>query len=185
MVSSVAHVNFKPLMRFRREVLAMMRGPVRSGPIGRAFGLWISVYRKFAQTRFARLSRTGGASWPRLKRSTVYTRRALWGYAAGTPSATAILDETGTLYRALFVGRPGSYEANIPWGVVVGYGGNARHPARGLRRRVPKLTIAEIAMIHQRGTPTIPARPIIVIPPRTVRKHMARIMEIAIAKVGM
>lgn len=184
MVDAV-RVFMKPLINYHREVLAAMRGPVRSGPIGRAFSMWLTIYREFAQRRFLRLSSSGGGvQWQRLSRSTVYTRRHLWGYAAGDPGAEAILYESGTLYLGLFKGRRGSYEASIPWGVVVGYGGTDRHlPSR--RKRVPRLSIAQIAWIHQIGARNIPARPIIVKPPQQVMRRMTAVMERALAKAGM
>lgn len=88
-----------------------------------------------------------------------------------------ILRDTGTLFAVLsptFSGIAGQYEEDIPFGIRVGYGGNAGHPS------AKKATIADIANYHQTGAGHLPVRTIIVAPSQAVVAQMTEIMQRAI-----
>ena len=81
----------------------------------------------------------------------------------GKKIGAAILRDTGTLFNALDpdTESPGGIKTRIPFGITVGYGGQAGHPKS-------TATIADIALWHQAGMGNLPVREIIVEPPDTV-----------------
>lgn len=177
---------------FRRFAQAVERGLRGQGGQGVATALrqWGVLYRSAMKERFVRYSR-GGGDWPKLKASTIRGRRRGRGRKVTTKrpgqrrtsrqvaaGQVAILIDTATLIGGLdpmFQPSQGAIEKPIKDGLTVGYGGSAGHP-RG------RMTIAAIAHIHQGGTTTIPARPIIVRPSPAVTRQMADVMDVGLAK---
>lgn len=177
-------VNLKPLQKFRAAFKAGMGGP--NSPLRRAVRQWAVVYRAAMKARFSKFSR-GGGNWGPLEESTKARRRKGRGRTvtsgAGTKTVkqgtVAILFDTGTLIGGLdpsFNPSGGAKEKPIAFGITVGFGGSARHEKGGG-------TIAQIASIHQAGSPPhLPARPIIVKPDRRTTGKMAEVMEKALGQ---
>ena len=89
-----------------------------------------------------------------------------------------ILRNLGILFQALaptFTSSPGALELGIPFGIRVGYGGPATHPGS-------KLSVADIAAIHDQGLGHVPQRQIIVPPPDTVLSAMAKDMKLGLKR---
>ena len=192
------HVDLAPLNRFAASVETAMRGPSGS-PMRRAVKQWAVIYRAWAKERFSRLSR-GGGGWAPLKPATIEARRKgkertikswrhrgkrgkkkRWRSTTKTVAkgTVAILIDTETLIGGLdpsFNPAKGALQKDIPFGVTVGYGGRAKHEES-------KGTIALIAHAHQTGNKArnLPARPIIVEPPKRVVEQMAEVAEKALA----
>lgn len=94
----------------------------------------------------------------------------------------AILRDTGALFAALaptVQDAPGAFEQQLPFGVEVGFGGPARHPAPEGSKSAPP-TIADIAAFHQFGAGHLPKREIIVDPTQEVTNEMANDMDRAL-----
>lgn len=154
-----------------------------NNPIGKAIKQWAVIYRGFAYRRFDKFSK-GGGDWPKLAESTLEKRRPgtakkikVSGKAIKT--GVAILRDTGMLMNALvptFTGNPGALEKDIPFGVVVGFGGTGKHPDG-------YASIADIASFHQVGGGRLPKREIIVDPDATVRRMMAATMQAALKRM--
>lgn len=92
----------------------------------------------------------------------------------------SILRNIGLLFQALqpiFAQAPGALEGNIPFGIRVGYGGPATHPGS-------RLSIADIAAVHQNGLGHVPKREIIVQPPDSVLEACAKDMTRALKKLS-
>jgi len=90
------------------------------------------------------MSRSG---WKRLK----HARKR------GAKSKAAVLRDTGLLLAALspsWTGKPGAKQKNTRDGVIVGFGGPARHGNS-------RASIADIASFHQVGAGVLPVREII------------------------
>lgn len=153
-------VNLSPLLAFKSAVESM--------PLWhRISKIWAARYRGFIQERFDTYSK-GGGDWAPLAPSTIKARRK--GRGKGSP---AILKNTGILFAAInptFSGQPGALQEDIPFGVRVGYGGEARYPGASP-------AIADIAAFHQAGGRHLPKREIIVDPPITVTEAMAQDAE--------
>lgn len=77
-----------------------------------------------------------------------------------------------------FIGIPGQFQEDIPYGIIVGYGGPNVHPSSG------SLTIAEIASFHQAGGGNLPQRKIIVEPSERTQEKMAQVMDQALRQVA-
>lgn len=94
------------------------------------------------------------------------------------PGRFSILRDTGRLFNALnasATAADGAITVGIPGGVRVGIGGPARHGQ-------DNATIGEIAHYHQRGGVNLPARPIIVPPPQSVRREMSNALRKGISR---
>lgn len=142
-------INLGPLMKLRQIPRSV-------------HNQWARRYASFAFERFTKFAK-GGGNWKPLRPSTIRRRRK----GKGSGPIAAILWDTGTLLGALSPEwrKPGSLKKFIRNGVRVGYGGSGKHP-KGM-------TVAGIAQIHQEGRGAIPARKIIVDPPRKVVDAMA------------
>lgn len=119
-------------------------------------------YRSFLFNRFDRFSR-GGGNWKSTKR-----RKSSKG-----KRKPFILRISHTLMRALspiMRGLPGQYERIKGNTIETGYGGNAKHPDSSL-------SVKQLAVIHQKGTARIAARPIIVRPDARTRELMISDIE--------
>jgi len=175
---SHVHTDLRPLRRFRKQIKADLEQNTQ-GPIRRALKKWAARYRSFAQLRFDKYSK-GGGDWAPLKEGTKRGRRAgkrgsrtgkgrLGKVGVAQLAAKAlkrgkrgglisILRDTSDLFGALdpvWHGNPGGLEQDIPFGVRVGFGGQARHESA-------PMTIADLAEIHHSGKGNVPARKIIV-----------------------
>lgn len=176
-------IDLSRLDRYKSTVAVDMRGPGQ-GPVRSAMRQWAQRYLGFAQERFDELSRGGGGAWPPLSAATIKARRAP---ARGNSQAkravgrvASILRNTGRLFAALtpgFGSKPGQLNEDIPFGVKVGYGGPASHGD-------DKLSIADIASIHQHGLGAVPVREIIVNPTAQLQDQMADDMDRALGKIS-
>lgn len=122
------------------------------------FKQWAFIYRTFVRRRFNIFSR-GGGDWPALSSKTIAQRRT-GPRVKKIGRRITILRDTGTMFAALsprFRSSPGALEKMVTDGVVVGFGGVAKHPAG-------KATIADIAGFHDEGRGHLPQRRIIVDP---------------------
>ena len=90
-----------------------------------------------------------------------------------------ILRDTGLLFAALnpTLNTDGGTEEHVPGGIIVGYGGPARH-GNGVA------TIADIASYHDQGAGHLPQRQIIVEPDDDTNAKMAKDMDHALLKVA-
>ena len=119
-------------------------------------------YRSFLFKRFDRFSR-GGGNWKSTNR-----RKSSRGQRR-----PFILRISHALMRALspiMRGLPGQYERINGNTIETGYGGNAKHPNSSL-------SVKQLAVIHQKGTASIAARPIIVQPDTRTRQLMISDLE--------
>ncbi len=163
-------VDLSGLKRFSKSVESDLRKS-GNGPIRKAIKQWGFVYRSFVQERFDTFSK-GGGDWKPLAVSTVKAK----GHGV-------ILKDTNTLFTALeptFKRKPGQLQKDIPFGVRVGYGGEAdkKHPSSKSK------SVADIAGFHQDGGPNLPQREIIVSPDTTTIKRMQQLMQIALKKAA-
>lgn len=159
-------VDFSDLIRWENVVAA------RAGAVKIGLRQWGVIYRASMQERFVKFS-MGGGNWRRLRPATIRRRRQRIANTRFGRTAS-ILRDTGTLFAALNpVLSPGSKEEMTKFGILVGFGGAARHP--GGRR-----TIKEIAEIHQSGLGRVPKREIIVKPDKATTDVMAAVMEKAV-----
>lgn len=136
----------------------------------RIFKQWAFVYRTFVRRRFNIYSR-GGGDWPALSPKTI-ARRKTGKRAKKIGRRVTILRNLGILYVALsprFRGSPGALEKMVIDGVVVGFGGAAKHPSG-------KATIADIAAFHDEGRGHLPQRRIIVDPDNKTIDRMRSIV---------
>jgi len=167
-------LKIEGLQRFAKAVQEAAKGPNHGGPVGAAMKQWGALFRGFTKERFHKFSR-GGGDWAPLKPATIRRKQKEKGIGA-----VAILIKDAILFGGLDPQlRPekGAIQEDILWGIRVGYGGQAKHEKGGG-------TIAQIARIHQTGNPAhnLPARPIIVEPPKAVVDRMASLMQAALGK---
>jgi len=143
--------NFAPLKKFARLFASGSSFSGFNSPFRNMLEQWGERYLSYAQNHFLKSSR-GGGDWPALKPATIRQRRK--GKGKGKPS---ILYDTGMLFRALTRGQRGNRFDIKGYSVTVGYAGNSRH-------RKGKLTIKELAEIHNEGKGHVPKRQIIIKP---------------------
>jgi hypothetical protein len=130
----------------------------------------------------AKMKRTGRSSAGRfvsMKNFNSITHSMLMGEFG---AKAAILIDTGTLFGALdtvFKGKPGQYEADIDYGIEVGFGGNQLHPSGNTQAK----TVEQIASYHQTGGVHLPQRKIVVPPDQSTMDGMASDMETAVKQV--
>lgn len=190
-------VPLKVVNRYRTTVGRSLLSTVgRSRAIKKTLVLWGQLYRSWAKERFATYSR-GGGDWPALSPVTVKRRRKGGGFKAGRRRKTiaisraggatnrtirrgaiSILWDTGLLIGALdpvFTSGRGAIEDAIPGGILVGYGGPAKHGA-------DRMSIANIAHAHQSGAGRLPERRIIDEPPSRLQQRMADEMARALGE---
>lgn len=187
-VTVKVQIDMSPLKKFQREIDAGLQS-TRPGHLRNAIQLWARIYRSFTQERFDKFSK-GGGNWAPLSMTTIIARRhgkggggkrggrALGRARASGGGQVSILRDTGALFSAIdpqFSGKPGQYQKDIPFGIEVGFGGPARHKGG-------RMTIADIAALHQAGARRLPARPILVDPPQSVVAKMAEVMTTAIQR---
>ncbi len=162
-------MNLKGIEHIRKRIADT------SGPVDKMFKAWGEKYLGFVDQRFDKFSK-GGGDWPKLKDSTVRRRRKGGKKRGGVSRAVsrltgggkvAMLADTGVLKGGLTVGRSGNLFRRTSGGIRVGFGGLASHPGS-------KLTIRQLAIIHDQGVPekNIPQRQILVKPDRRLRRRM-------------
>lgn len=165
-------VDLRNLKGLQRMLATEARG-VGSTPLRKVYRQWAARYRSFVLRRFVKASR-GDGTWPPLKPGTIARRRK----GKGVGMIAAILIDTGTLRTALdvqFKKKPGQFQRDIPGGIIVGFGGPARH-GKG------SATIAEIAAYHQAGKGKLPKRELLVKPNRETVNRMKQDMLRAIKR---
>jgi hypothetical protein len=120
-----------------------------------------SAGRAYLDAMRARFAREGDGTWPELARRTKIERGEL-----GFPPAHPILRRLGYLGGALFPGAAGNVFEVMPNGIVMGYGGDFRHPGY-VHPKTGQVSgggnLAMIAYRHQMGL-GVPARKILVQP---------------------
>jgi hypothetical protein len=129
---------------------------------------WVVRYKKFLWARYNKFQK-GGGDWAPLQSSTrKRTRRK---------NNRQILYDSGTMKEAIrpvksLAGSPvpGASIRRTRQGVIVGYGGGAKHP-------YSKLSIARLAKVHQKK------RPIIVEPDERVQRGMQKDVKTEIKKL--
>lgn len=176
-ISTTIAIDLSRLKKFRNALSSDLSG-ASQGPVRQALSQWAARYRGFVQERFDAFSK-GGGDWPPLSPATIKARRKGKKPKKGKAAKVAILRDTGTLFAALtpqFVGAPGAVERHVPFGVVVGYGGNASHP------NAP-LSIAQLAAVHDQGLGNVPQRKILVPPSEHVKSLMIGDMDRALDKL--
>ncbi len=163
-------INVRGMKRMEREIRQGLRSTAPS-PIRDAFKQWGFRYRSFSRERYDRFSK-GGGNWKGLTEGTKKQRR-------GEGERASILRDKNTLFMVFnptFKHLAGQYEKGVPFGVVVGYGGPARHPEA-------KMTVAKLAEIHHGGLGNNPERKLVVEPKDFLKRQMAGDMERAITKI--
>ena len=162
-------VDFSALVRWQNVVKA------RSGAVKIGLRQWGVIYRAAMQERFVKFS-MGGGNWRKLSSITIKHRRQAKRNTRFGRTAS-ILRDTGTLFAALNpVLSPGSQEELTKFGILVGFGGTAKHPSSRRGK-----SIKQIADIHQSGIPgRLPKREIIVKPDKITTDVMAGVMEKAV-----
>ena len=143
--------NFKPLKKFVGLFTSGSRFSRAGSPFREMLEQWGERYLAYAQDHFLKASR-GGADWAQLKPATIRQRRK--GKGSGKPS---ILYDTGMLFRGLSRGHKGNRFDIKNYSVIVGYGGRDRI-------RKGKITIKQLAEIHNMGKGHVPKRQIIIKP---------------------
>jgi hypothetical protein len=123
---------------------------------------------KDAAKRAAALARAQAYQAVRRAGGSALTRRQVARnlIAAGN---VAILRNTGVLFGALTVGAAGNVREDIRNGIRVGIGGPASHSGG-------KLTIGQLAAMHNNGEGRLPRRPIIVQPSPDTARRMVQVM---------
>jgi hypothetical protein len=161
-------LNLEPLQRFKSQVTMDLNGGGQ-GSIGKAMREeWPRRYFDFLRRRF-RQNSAGGGDWQAL--SPVTLSKDLGRTPSGKRKRRrGILRVTDTLYNALTPGNAGNIIVHLKNGVRCGIGGSARHPTRGI-------TFRALTKIHQEGTATIPARPIVVEPDQATINTMQNDMK--------
>ncbi len=170
MAMGTTRINVRGMKRMEREIRSGLRSSVPS-PIRDAFKQWAFRYRGAMRERYDRFSK-GGGNWKGLSASTKKQRR-------GEGERASILRDTGTLFMVFsptFKHLAGQYEKNVPFGIVVGYGGPGRHPEG-------KMTVAKLAGIHHEGLGNNPKRKLLINPSDRLKRQMAGDMERAITKI--
>jgi len=174
MIVMTVVVDVRGLKNFEEVTKRDLRG-AGNGPIRRAMRRWGVRYRGFAQERFDVFSK-GGGDWPDLAESTKAGRR----HGHGPGSGFSILRDTNTLFSALdpiFVGNPGQYQQDVPYGIRVGYGGPGKHPDG-------QATIWDIARFHDTGGGRLPQRKLIVPPDAKTLEQMRVDMQRGMAELA-
>jgi len=183
-ITATVTFDFSKLHKFRN----LLNGSSRWGDW--MLRQWAARYRGFAQRRFNKASK-GDGTWAKLQPATIARRRK--GEYAGkqvgkrrrraitaAQGTVAILRDTGLLFAALNpqLNSQGGIEqvSRNSLKVTVGYGGPAGHPGT-------RLTIADLARIHNEGMGNVPRRQIIVNPDRALEKAMARDAETALKRM--
>lgn len=182
MITATVHLRLQGIQTLADTVRRGLQGSGVGQSVGelvlrRMLKQWGVRYIEFVRRRYMRLSRSnGGGEWPPLSPITIAKRRqgkrgtsrvrdpVTREFVRGAGTA-AILVDTGSLIAALNIGAPGNLFRNMSNGRLrVGFA-PTRHPGKPGEASI--LTFAEIATIHnfgRRGTPRIPARPILVAP---------------------
>ena len=170
-VKATVTIHVRGLKRFEREVRKGLSSTAMS-PMRDAFKQWAFRFRSAMRERYDRFSR-GGGNWKGLKES---TKRARRGRGVG---GISILRDTNTLFTVftpIFKRIAGQFERNVPFGIVVGYGGSGMHP-KG------KMTVARLAEIHHEGLGNNPERKLLVDPSDHLKRQMANDIERALQKM--
>lgn len=187
-------INVDGLKNMGREVNQGLKS-TSPGPMLDVRRQWAFRYRSFSRERYDRFSK-GGGNWPALKPATIAARRhggkgrfkrgraALEAARESGGGQISILRDTNQLFTVLspiFASLPGQVQEEIPFGILVGFGGPSRHKTKAGKQG--KLTIGDIALAHQEGQGNLPVRKILVEPSDTVQRAMAGDMERALQKV--
>lgn len=188
-------INVKGLEGMDRDVGTSMRS-TSPGPIRDAFTQWAVRYRSAMRLRFDKASK-GDGTWKGLEDATIWARRHGKGgrfkrgkkaYAKAKASGggkVSILRDLGQLFTVLsptFRRLPGQLQKQVPFGIVVGFGGPGQKKSR--KGKKTKATIAEIANYHHQGKGRNPKRRLLVDPAQDLVNKMADDMVRALQKVA-
>lgn len=163
MEKKYANLNLSPLRKYRESLRKEIASGTEANNLMVRFG---RRYLAYLRDRF-RVNRAGGGEWRPLAAGTIRATERKEG-------RVGILHVTGQVFNALREGQPGNLFERTRDGIRVGYGGEAKHviESTGGKLRVSKLTIADIASIHNAGGSRVPRRRIIVLPDEPLRKLM-------------
>lgn len=95
--------------------------------------------------------------------------------------AVTILQDTGTLLRAVQVGAAGNRWDAIPFGVAIGFNPLPHPPRPGAKSKRAR-TVADIAAYHQHGGKHLPRRTIFVAPDQRTANGMANDTLVALRR---
>ena len=190
----LVYINVDGLKNMGKEVNDGLRS-TKPGPMLDVRRQWAFRYRSFSRERYDKFSK-GGGDWPALKPATIAARRhggkgrfkrgraALESSIKGGGGQITILRDTNQLFTVLspiFASLPGQVQEEIPFGILVGFGGPSKHKTRAGKEG--KFTIGDIAAAHQVGDGNLPQRKILVEPPDRVQIAMIGDMERGLQKV--
>lgn len=162
-------LNLHGLRRFRETLEADLRHG-GNGPIRDALHEWAVLLARFLTRRWYE-----GDNWKALKPATV-ARKLKQGLLPYILRAT---DQMFQAFAPELARKPGRVTQDVPFGVRVGFGGGMRYP-----HSTAKMSIAQLAMIHQLGLGNVPVRKIIVPPDAATRAKMRDVMQAACLRVA-
>lgn len=180
-------IDDRNMRRFVREVRGGIDRGGQTPEIDRAWTGIATVYLETERRRALANSR-GAGEWPPLKPATIRRRRRggprrggsrvveRRGRRTATALSAAILRDTGTLLRAMEPGSPGNVIRRVRDGVEVGFEGGSHPDAR--------MTIGQLAAIHNFGLGNNPERRLLHDPSRGVVRQAGRIMANAIGGIA-
>ena len=168
-------------------------GSIDEEPLRRIMKKWGQRLRTFLLREFDKNSQ-GGGKWKPLKRkrrepapARISKKNAEQVAIESYFERQAILVDTGALRMALnpTSRKPGALEDikidSQSATLSIGWGGSELNPPpkkKGKKKATtPHITIAELAVIHNYGTNTIPARPILVEPDTGTQQALIQIAE--------
>lgn len=164
MIRARAHFDFGPWNQFKRRVTADLTGS-GNGPVAKAIRQrWVTRYLDFLRREYRKNS-SGGGEWPELSAATLEKDRKTGRKRRG------IMRVSDTIYNALLEGHPGNVVTQLRNGVRTGIGGPGQHPDS-------RLSIADLAKVHNDGKGRVPQRRIVVPPDAPTLEGMRRDVQL-------
>ena len=157
-------MNLEPLSKLRRAWVSGLSGG--SGAMREALEKASGIYLQSMYERFNRYS-SGGGDWAPLKQSTI-SRKGHDAILIDTYTLRNTLDPRSRVSSGLISAGTAGYRIGIPDGVP--------HPRS-------KLSVSQLASVHQQGLGRVPARKIIVEASWITRHQMVKAMEVGLRRV--
>ena len=157
-------MNLEPLSKLRRAWISGLSGG--SGAMRDALEKASGIYMQSMYERFNRYS-SGGGDWTPLKPSTI-SRKGHDAILIDTYTLRNALDPRSMVSSGLVSAGRSGYRIGIQDGIP--------HPRS-------KLSVSQLASVHQQGLGRVPARAIIVEPSWTTKHKMAKAMEVGLKQV--
>lgn len=168
-IKATVTVNLRGLTRYREALESDLRLKA-NGPLRRALDEWGAIYARFLTKRWFVFS-MGGGNWKKLKPATLERKKK----AGLLPWILRATDQMFQAFAPSLARKPGRVSEQIPFGTRVGFGGGMQYP-----HSMANMPIARLAMIHQVGGGSLPARKIIVPPDAETRAEMREVMREAV-----